>query len=289
MPRLAHPHPDRTHRRPALVAVVVVLALGVLAGCGKSSDHSQPVEAGASPGTSAVTVAPSTVTSAPGTPAAVSVGPASVVVESIGATPTADGSWRSSGLVRNDATAAAGLHVRATLSGAAGQSLGVVDADSPVAPVRSGESVPFVVGAAGVASTDVASVSWQAFATGGSSALTGRDLSVSTYWTRPYGDAHRLDLPSYRDPSAGAAPFALYASLTDGGGGAVTTPTLVLAWVGSDGRVAAVASGRAVDSTGAPVASIAAGASDDVLVLVDDATIASGLEGLTPRTWSVGQ
>ncbi len=280
MLRLAHPTPDRSRRLAATIVTVTALTMVALAGCGGAADHAQPVEAGAAP----VTTASAAVD------LAVAVGPASVVVSSVGATPSADGSWRASGLVRNDgSTPAAGLHVRATLTGSAGQVLGVVDTDSPVAPVRPGELVPFTVTAPVITARDVVSVAWVAFATGGSTATDGRDLVVSTYWTRPSGDAHRLDLPSYRDPVGAAVPFVLYGSLTNGGAVAVGHPTLVLAWAGTDGRIVAVASGRAVDSDGTTVASMAAGGADDVVVIVDDAAVANRLDRLTPQTWSVGR
>ena len=186
-------------------------------------------------------------------------------------------------------TPVAGLHVRATLTGSAGQALGVVDTDSPVAPVRPGELVPFTVTAPGITTSDVVSVAWVAFATEGSTATDGRDLAVSTYWSRPSGDAHRLDLPSYRDPVGASVPFVLYGSLTNRGAVAVDDPTLVVAWTGTDGRVVTVASGRAVSSDGATMPSMVAGGSDDVVVIVGDATVAGGLDGLTPQTWSVGR
>jgi hypothetical protein len=276
MPRLTHFQPRRLGFSRVLAGVVIALSMVAVAGCGRTSDHAQPVEAGAAPVSS--------------TAPAADGGPATVVVASIGSQPSADGSWRASGLAHNDgSTPVGGLHVRATLIGSGGQTIGMVDTDSPVAPVRAGESVPFTLAAAGTAATDVRSVSWLAVATAGSTASDGRDLAVSTYWTRPYGDAHRLDLPSYRDPAGAPVPFAVYGSLTNGGGAAIGSPTLVLAWSGTDGRILAVASGRAVGSDGTPVAVLAAGASDDALVIISDATSATGLDGLTAQTWSVGR
>jgi hypothetical protein len=276
-PRLPD-HPPTTvvgsagrYRSASLVLVVLVVLAA--AACGGRSEPGGAVDAAGAP-----------VTGGP------IIGPASVIDGTVGSQPAADGSWRSSGLARNDSGSPGGaLRVSVTLNGADGLVLGSFDTVSPVVPVLNGEQVPFALAAPGVPASRVASVRWSAAVIEASADPAGRDLQVAVYWTRAPSDSHRLNLPTYRDPAAGVVPFALYASLTNASPSAVGPSTLVVAWMGLDGRVAAVATGRATDPSGGSLDSIVPGASGDVLVLVDDPLLGPELDGLTPSTWSVAR
>jgi len=259
-------------RRSAALVLVAFVAL-VVPACGGRSDPGAAIDVGGA------TVTP-----------AVATGPASVVSTTVAAGAAADGSWRASGLARNDSgSPAGGLQVTATLTGADGRTLGRFETTSPVAPVRAGEQVPFSVTAPGIAAMDAASVQWSATATSGSSDAAGRDLEVAVYWTRAYGDGHVLDLPSFRDPAGGTHPLVLFASLTNASTAPVGRSTLVVAWTSPDGRVVAVATGQGTDPSGGSLDSIIAGGSADVLVLVDDPVQGPALDGLTPSTWSAAR
>jgi len=289
MPR---PAISRTARSLAVLAAGVTLVVALGAGCGSTHDSGAPVEAGggsaATPSTGPVATPSTTGPAATVAPPA-AIGPASVAGDSVGAGPSASGGWQAVGLVRNDGpSVVGGLHVHVTLTDGSGAVVGQGDDDSLVTAVRPGETVPFHIATA-VPADRVASTAWLAFATAGPVATGARDLTAATYWTRPYGDGHRLDLPAYRDPAAGPTPFALYGSLANGGAGPVASPTLVLAWIGTDGRVVAVAAGAAVDAGGGPVASLAPGASADVLVLVGDPVAGPALTDLVPRTWTTAR
>jgi hypothetical protein len=107
------------------------------------------------------------------------------------------------------------------------------------------------------------------------------EVSVAVYWTRPLGTPRPIDIPAYRDPAGGPYPFVLYGSATNDGAASVDAPVVEVEWE-LEGRVVHRASGQLFDPGGVPLSVLAAGESADLLVLVDDETVAAALVDATP-------
>lgn len=279
-------------RRPVLVAATVALVVLAGAGCGRPSTDTRtgaPAPAPA-PTPTATGVAPDS-TALPGvggvdveTP--VPAGGVVVVENSVALDPRA-ATWTARGLVRNDtADVLDEVSVEATLVGADG-SLTTARADSPVRAVRPGEPVPFVI-EADLPRADVASVRWTATGVAGGDA-SSRELTLATYWTRPYGDPRPVRIPARDESTTSARPFLLFGSVTATTAGAgVDRPVVTAAWRDADGRITDVRTVPAVAPDGAAVAALAPGAAADFLVVVDDAVLGPAADAAPPMLWGGG-
>lgn len=197
------------------------------------------------------------------------------------------GPWRAQGLVRNETTSpVVAATVTAVLRDGAGAELERVKATSPVAPVRPGEPAPFVLEGT-VDAAAVASVEWSA-TDGGGAALPGtRDLELTTYFVEAAGARDAIDLGVYAETGPGPHPFVLYGSITDLAGIDATRPAVVGAWLGDDGRVRAVSQADAVRLDGSPADSLGPDElADFVLVVGGDA---GGLEAAPVLLWAVSR
>lgn len=203
-------------------------------------------------------------------------------------TVTTVGSWRATGLARSErADVVPGVRVTAVLVGADGTVLETVTADSPVAPVRPGEPVPFSLVATTPASA-VARVQW-AVAPIDAPVTGGRDLELATFWTRATDAGGRVDLYLHHDPAAGPLPHLVYGSATNTGGAVLTQPSVALAWLDDAGRVVTVTTTPVAAPDGGPAASLGPGQAGDFLASVADPAVAAQLAGLTPMLWGMGR
>jgi len=200
---------------------------------------------------------------------------------------TTSGPWRASGLLRNETTSPViAPVVTATLRGADGASLGVVDGTVPVAPVRPGEPAPFTI-ESGVDAANVASVEWRVTDAGGEPPPGTRDLELTTYFAEPAGPREPLGLYFYDESGLGPHPYVLYGSVTDLADIDATQPAVVAAWLDDDGRVRSIVEGAAVDSDGDAIESLAPGRLADFLITVADG--AEGLDAAPLLLWGVSR
>jgi hypothetical protein len=200
---------------------------------------------------------------------------------------TTAGPWRANGLARSErADVVPGVRVTATLVGTDGGVLETVSADSPVAPVRPGEPVPFSLTAATPAGS-VARVDWSIAAV--ATAVVGtRELELASLWTRPTTAPDPVDMYLHRDP-AGARPHLVFGSATNVGTAPAGRPTVTLAWLDAGGRVVLVATSPVAAPDGAPASVLAAGEAGDFLATVTDPTAADVVADLTPMLWGAGR
>ena len=203
-------------------------------------------------------------------------------------TVTTAGPWRATGLARSErADTVAGVRVTATLLGPDGAVLERVSADSPVAPVRPGEPVPFTLTATTPAAS-VARVQWGIEAVAGAPTGT-RELQLATYWTRPTSAGDRVDMYLHRDPASGPLPHLVFGSVSGVGSTPAARPTVVLAWLDGAGRVVAVATSPVSGPDGAPIATVGPGEAADFLAEVADPGVAAQIADLTPMLWAAGR
>lgn len=148
-------------------------------------------------------------------------------------------SWGAAGLVRNQTTdTVAQVTVTAQLRSANGDLIDTVSAKSPVRGVRSGEPVPFEL-TSGVPASTVADVDYSAVSAPGSA--SSREFDVVTYWQLPYGNrTRRDDTYPQADPPDPPYPYVRYGKV-ENLSGALTSPTVVGAWLDTQGRVLEVA------------------------------------------------
>lgn len=106
-------------------------------------------------------------------------------------------------------------------------------------------------------------------------------ISVAVYWTRPYGTARVIDMAGYRDPDGGPYPFVLFGSVTNQGAKAISEPRVIVDWY-ADGASIHQATARVLDPQGQPLASLDPGATADLIVVVDDETLATPLPDAQP-------
>ena len=108
------------------------------------------------------------------------------------------------------------------------------------------------------------------------------DLEVAVYWTRPAG-GERRDLGVYADPEEGPVPYLLYGSVTNTGTVPATRPVVEVTWREDTGSVVHRVEVQPVSPTGAPMNELAPGATADLVVVVDDPSVAARLDGITPQ------
>jgi len=108
------------------------------------------------------------------------------------------------------------------------------------------------------------------------------DLEVAVYWTRPAG-GERRDLGVYVDPAEGPVPYLLYGSVTNAGPVPATRPMVEVTWREDTGAVLHRVEVQPVSPTGAPMNELAPGATADLVVVVDDPSVAARLDGITPQ------
>lgn len=107
-------------------------------------------------------------------------------------------------------------------------------------------------------------------------------LVVGVYWIRPL-DGDPVDLGFYADPPGGRRPYLLYGSVTNDGTVAATRPVVEVTWRDDTGALVHRVEVRPVSPTGEPLGELAPGAQADLLVVVDDLSVATRLAGLTPE------
>jgi hypothetical protein len=114
------------------------------------------------------------------------------------------------------------------------------------------------------------------------------EADVALYWTRPFADTRPVQLPFHTDPATGPLPYLLYGSMTNTGTSAISAPAVVVTWRDGGGGVVHEAAAAAIDPLGVPLASLAPGATADVLVVVADPTVGPSLAAATPELapWS---
>lgn len=114
------------------------------------------------------------------------------------------------------------------------------------------------------------------------------EADVALYWTRPFADTRPVQLPFHTDPATGPLPYLLYGSMTNTGATAIASPTVVVTWRDGGGAVVHEVAAAAIDPLGVPLASLAPGATADVLVVVADPTVGPSLAAATPELapWS---
>lgn len=106
-------------------------------------------------------------------------------------------------------------------------------------------------------------------------------ITVAVYWNRPYGTARPIDIPGYTDPADGPYPYVLFGSVTNVGAHAIAQPQLTVDWY-LDGRSIHTATVPVRDPQGGTLAALDAGASADVIVVVDSESDAVQLPDAQP-------
>jgi len=106
-------------------------------------------------------------------------------------------------------------------------------------------------------------------------------ISVAVYWTRPFGQARPIDIPGYRDGVTDSYPYVLYGSATNTGDESIAQPQVSVEW-SADGETVHTAVAAVRDPEGGVATELASGASADVVVVVDDETVASRLADAVP-------
>lgn len=199
------------------------------------------------------------------------------------------GAWAAVGLLRNEqARTIAGIEVEATLLDGNGTVLEVVRAESPVRSLRAGEPAPFhLTSATGVTPATVARVTWQATETAGPADPSARQVEVSTYWTRPYGDARPVHMYLHDDAAGQVPGYLLFGSAR--ADAILARPHVVLAWLGPTGKVQAVRDVDLADPSGEAAASVAPGSVRDFLVAVDDPVDGPVVSDAVPMLWGAGR
>ena len=212
-----------------------------------------------------------------------------VLEETIQATST--GSWRASGLVRNELfqAAADGITVIAHLRDAAGAQIGTASTLAADFAVRPGEPVPFTVASA-VPPAEVVWVDGEA-ARPPVADPDDRMLRSVVYWEKPYSvDRARelVDVGFYVEDPAGTGPLPLviFGEVTNDGTTTVATPRLVGAWIDQSGKILATVNVPVTDEFGVPV-SLPPGGSGFILITQDDASLAPMLGESQFVTWEV--
>jgi hypothetical protein len=124
-------------------------------------------------------------------------------------------------------------------------------------------------------------------------------FEFTTFWVRGFDDPRPVDSYAFRD-SPGRHPYVALASVTNVSGVIATDVRVSVTWTSDDGAVTRAAAtvlkpaasadldrGPLTDRAGhvsgsTRAVSLAAGASADVLVVVDRASVAAHLDALTP-------
>ena len=116
------------------------------------------------------------------------------------------------------------------------------------------------------------------------------DLVAQLFWVRAPSDPRVIDIPGYVDPATGPKPLVVYGSVTNNGTTTVSQPYVTASWVDGSGTVVATFSADVVlpGSTTA-AATLAPGASGDVIIVVTDAAMAERLADLVPELAAAGR
>jgi hypothetical protein len=123
----------------------------------------------------------------------------------------------------------------------------------------------------GSASEAVVDVRWSITFEPAPGAPDGRVVELVTWWDRAGDDPEPVDLYLYRDDPSTPLPYLLFGAITNHGGGDLTSPAVVAAWIDDQGRVVAVEETEAVTDP-ANVAGgrpLAPGGSADFLFVLD--------------------
>jgi hypothetical protein len=217
-------------------------------------------------------------------------GEVAVLTQTVTAPASDAASWSAVGLVRNETGGAVeAVVVEATLLGADGAVLETVRAPALVPTLRPGEPAPFEL-ASEQPVASVADVRWSVTSVPRApDAPDARLLELATWWDRGADDPEPVDFYLYRDDASGSLPYLLFGAVTNHGAADLSSPLVVAAWMGADGRVVAVEQTDAVTDpvagTGGPP--LAPGASADFLfVLAERPPAVDGADVLlwgTPR------
>jgi hypothetical protein len=110
-------------------------------------------------------------------------------------------------------------------------------------------------------------------------------ITVAVYWNRPHGTARPIDIPGYKDPDGGPYPYVLFGSVTNAGSEPIPDPQVAVDWY-VEGPVPGASihttTAPARDPQGATLATLAPGASADLIVVVESEPIASQLPDAQP-------
>ena len=119
---------------------------------------------------------------------------------------------------------------------------------------------------------------------------TADSLTAQLFWVRAPGDARAIDIPGYRDPDTGPLPLVVYGSVTNDGSSPVAGPVATATWLDSSGAAVASYSADVVaPGSTTPVATLDAGQSGDVIIVVTDPAMAEQLADLTPELEARGR
>ncbi len=108
-------------------------------------------------------------------------------------------------------------------------------------------------------------------------------MTVQLFWTRLPDEPRRIDIPGYRDAPGDTKPLVVYGGVTNNGPTAIAGPYVRAVWTTSSGQAAAAVEADVVQpGTTTRVASLAPGASGDVIIVVTDGDLARRLAPLVP-------
>jgi hypothetical protein len=211
--------------------------------------------------------------------------------------------WGIDGLLRNETTSSVrNAKVQATVRDVAGRTIGVIDAWLPLATLRAGEPVPFVVSSS-IQRALVGSVDWsiayefEPATKPGSLTSNGTNLERSfafeIFWERQFGSDDRLTGYPYTDPARGPYPYVLLGSIHNDGPLPVTAARVLAAWVDPGEHVVHTAWLRlrpaAFSLRPMPSAAVQPGDQVDFYYHNDDPLIAPLLRGTHLMLWGVTQ
>jgi archaellum component FlaG (FlaF/FlaG flagellin family) len=88
-------------------------------------------------------------------------------------------------------------------------------------------------------------------------------------------------MAAYSDPDGGPYPYVLYGSVSNQGAKTISQPRVIVDW-SVDGTSIHQATAQVLDPQGQPLASLDPGATADLIVVVDDETLATPLADAQP-------
>lgn len=269
-------------RLPILLTFVVLVSVAVACSTDEADDDtatsSAPGDGGATGSTSSTAEAADDVTTTVG-PAG---GAVATEVDLDSLTVSSEGAWGAQGLVTNPGERDETVAVTASLFDASGAIVTTVTGEALVAPVRGGESAPFVI-ESDLPVAEVGQVLWGVVAVPGDDGVS-RDFDFATYWERGVGDERVVDMYLYTDPPGGDRAYLLFGSVENVGERAVADVEVVVAWLDA-GRVVAT---QAVEAGLGDRSSLEPGAAADWLVVSPPDASSVPRAGLETRYWGVG-
>jgi hypothetical protein len=180
------------------------------------------------------------------------------------------------GLVRNEGPDTVdAIEVGAVLRGPDGRQLAALSGVAAVGTVRRGEPVPFELTGPAVTGP-VDRIEWSAAATTAEPRV--RDLEWQPYWEQPAGARDPVDNYLYRESGPGPHPHVTFGSVRNVGADPASDVTVVAAWLGPDGRIAALAEAPVADPGGRERVDLTAGSALDAILI--DAEVPTGAEAL---------